>query len=95
MWRGWPPCGATPTLAAGRRCGRWRTRHFPPTQFQIDLFCRVNDRDGKFIKEFTITGQGASTFSEFKADTSLTARRAAQDAATKLMQALATDPALR
>jgi hypothetical protein len=68
---------------------------WPPTQFSVDILCSVTDASGKELVSLRSTGQGAATFSEFTSDFSLSAKRASQDALTKLVQDLAASDALR
>jgi hypothetical protein len=68
---------------------------WPPTDFTVELVCKVSGVDGKAITELTAKGVGKAEFSEFKADHSLAAKRAAQDAIGKLVTALESTPALR
>lgn len=67
---------------------------WPPTKFSIDLVCKVVDAKGQLVTEIRTQGAGQAEFSEFKADVSLSARRAADDTLAKLVQQLAKDPAL-
>lgn len=68
---------------------------WPPTEFTIDLVCKVSDASGAAITELTAKGVGKAEFSEFKSDHSLSAKRAAQDVIGKLVKALESNPALR
>lgn len=68
---------------------------WPPTQFSVDIACTVSDPNGKTLVTTHSTGQGAATFSEFKADFALSAKRASQDALNKLVRDLAAADALR
>lgn len=61
---------------------------WPPTIFTIELTCKVVDADGKAVTEVRAMGEGRAEFDEFKADTSLSAKRAADDALKKLVRAL-------
>jgi hypothetical protein len=53
---------------------------WPPTRFSMTLDCRALDRSGATVWQTKVRGQGIATFSEFKNDTSLSARRASRDA---------------
>lgn len=68
---------------------------WPPTQFSVTLTCTATQPDGQQVTEVRATGNGAATFSEFKSDFSLAARRASREAVQNLVQALAADEALR
>jgi hypothetical protein len=68
---------------------------WPPTQFTIDLFCKVTDRSGAAVKEVRASGTGRAEFSKFKSDFSLSAKRAAQLAMADLVKALEATPELR
>lgn len=49
---------------------------WPPTEFKVTLTCKALDKDGKLIWEKKVEAQGVATFSEFKSDFSLAAKRA-------------------
>ncbi|MFT3859252.1 MAG: hypothetical protein QM742_17690 [Aquabacterium sp.] len=68
---------------------------WPPTQFSVELLCKVVDAKGQAVTEVRANGSGAATFDEFKSDFSLSARRASADAVNKLVKALANAPELR
>ncbi|AYQ28269.1 MULTISPECIES: hypothetical protein [unclassified Polaromonas] len=68
---------------------------WPPTQFSVKLVCDITDANGKAVQTVTVTGNGAATFDEFKANFSLAAVRASNEALAKLIQALAESPELR
>jgi hypothetical protein len=68
---------------------------WPPTQFSVKLVCAITDADGKTVETVTVTGNGAATFDEFKANFSLAAVRASNEALAKLIKALAESPELR
>jgi hypothetical protein len=61
---------------------------WPPTKFGIDLSCNITDATGKGLKQFTVRGDGAAEFEEFKGDFSLSAKRASNDVLQKLLKAL-------
>ena len=61
---------------------------WPPTVFTVELTCRVTDADGKPVSEVKATGTGNAEFSEFKGNHSLSAKRAVEDALSKLKVAL-------
>jgi hypothetical protein len=68
---------------------------WPPTQFTIDLVCKVTDRAGAPVTELQAGATGRSEFSEFKSDFSLSSKRAAQQAMSQLVKALEAAPELR
>lgn len=68
---------------------------WPPTLFTVDLTCKVTDKAGAEITEVKAQGTGRAEFSEFKSDTSLSAKRAAQEAMVNLVKALENSPKLR
>jgi len=68
---------------------------WPPTQFQVTLNCTATDVAGQTVAQVKAVGNGAATFSEFKSDFSLSARRASSEAIANLVKALAANPDLR
>lgn len=62
---------------------------WPPTVFTVELACKVSDAEGKAVTAVRVLGEGRAEFDEFKSDFSLAAKRAADDALRKLVQALA------
>jgi len=68
---------------------------WPPTRFSVNLVCRVLDANGQLLTEVHSVGDGEATFSEFKSDFSLSARRASRSAVDNLVKALAITPELR
>ncbi len=68
---------------------------WPPTQFTVDITCVVTDAKGAEVTRLTSQGKGAATFSEFTSDFSLSAKRASQDALSKLVRDLSSNDALR
>lgn len=68
---------------------------WPPTKFSVTLGCTITNADGSPLKLITVTGSGAAEFDEFKANVSLSALRATNDALDKLMQILSNTPELR
>lgn len=68
---------------------------WPPTKFSVDLTCNISDAAGKTVATKKVSGAGNAEFDEFKADFSLSAKRASQDALLKMQQALADEPELR
>ena len=68
---------------------------WPPTKFSVDLTCNIADAAGNSVLTKTVSGSGQAEFAEFKADFSLSAKRASQDALLKMQQALADAPELR
>ena len=68
---------------------------WPPTQFTVELSCKVTDAAGKTVDTVNVSGQGRATFDEFKGNFSLAATRASTDALTKLVKALGESASLR
>jgi len=68
---------------------------WPPTQFTVELTCKVSDKAGAAVTEVKASGTGRADFSEFKSDFSLSAKRAAQDAMSNLVKALEAAPKLK
>lgn len=68
---------------------------WPPTDFSVELTCKVTDGSGAPVTSIVVTGTGKAEFSEFKSDFSLSARRASLDAMNKLVKALEAAPELR
>ncbi|MBI1889306.1 MAG: hypothetical protein HYS18_01530 [Burkholderiales bacterium] len=68
---------------------------WPPTKFKVDLTCSIADAAGNPILSKQVSGAGEAEFDEFKADFSLSARRASQDALLKMQQALSDAQELR
>ena len=68
---------------------------WPPTKFTTDLTCVVTDGSGKPVTQVTVSGDGASEFSEFKSNLSLTAQRSTEATLLKMQSALLAAPALR
>lgn len=68
---------------------------WPPTKFSVDLTCNIDDAAGNPVISKKVSGSGAAEFAEFKADFSLSAKRASQDALLKMQQALSDAPELR
>jgi hypothetical protein len=62
---------------------------WPPTVFTVTLNVDVKDANNQSVKKLQVKGEGKAEFDEFKADHSLSAKRAAEDALKKLIQALA------
>ncbi len=68
---------------------------WPPTKFGVDLRCTVTDPQGVVVAKVQVNGNGAAEFEEFKADFSLSARRAVSDAMEKLVAELRRNEKLR
>ncbi len=68
---------------------------WPPTRFAVNLSCRITDASGKFVGRAGVTGNGQAEYEEFKADFSLSGRRAALDAVLKMQAELLKMSALR
>ncbi|MNY55225.1 hypothetical protein D3C86_1911830 [compost metagenome] len=67
---------------------------WPPTSFTVTLTCQIKDVQGKTLDTLRVEGRGQAEFSEFKANFSLAAVRASDDALAKLMVALRQSKAL-
>lgn len=67
---------------------------WPPTIFTIELTCKISDPEGKPVTEVRAMGEGRAEFDEFKADFSLSAKRAADDVLKKLVKAIGEAAAL-
>lgn len=67
---------------------------WPPIQFTVTLDCQVVDATGKALTSVTVTGTGKAEFDEFKANFSLSAVRASEDALRQLMVKLRESAAL-
>jgi hypothetical protein len=61
---------------------------WPPTQFGIDLECKIADASGKQFDNVKVVGHGQAEFSEFKSDVSLSGKRAMQDALSQMQKKL-------
>lgn len=61
---------------------------WPPTVFTIELAARFADPRDQLVTELKVKGEGRAEFEEFKADHSLSARRATDDALKKLITAI-------
>lgn len=61
---------------------------WPPTEFTVNLTCNISDSTGKRVVSKSVIGQGKAEFDEFKADFSLSAKRASQDALQKMQNTL-------
>jgi hypothetical protein len=61
---------------------------WPPTVFTVELSCIVKDANDRVLKQFRVQGEGRAEFDEFKADPSLSAKRASNDALKKLVRAI-------
>lgn len=68
---------------------------WPPTDFTVELNCSVLNPAGLPIKQIKAVGHGQASFSEFKSEFSLSARRASEQALSNLVKALAEAPELR
>jgi hypothetical protein len=62
---------------------------WPPTVFTITLGIDIKDTNNVTVKKLQVQGEGRAEYDEFKSDTSLTAKRAADDVLMKLMKAIA------
>lgn len=68
---------------------------WPPTQFTVNLVCKITDTKGVLVTEVRVSGYGQATFDEFKSNFSLAAVRASNNALGLLIKALGETPALR
>lgn len=68
---------------------------WPPTKFKMNLTCKIADASGKSVSTIAVVGEGNAEFSEFKSDFSLSGKRAALDAMTKMQARLLEAPELR
>lgn len=62
---------------------------WPPTVFTLEIHLSFNDLQNKPVTQVRVQGEGRAEFDEFKGDFSLSAKRAAEDALKKLVQAIA------
>ena len=68
---------------------------WPPTKFTVSLACEAVDRNGKTVFQTKTEQEGNASFSEFKHDFPLAAKRAMAQALLELQKQLAAAPALR
>jgi hypothetical protein len=68
---------------------------WPPTRFKLTLTCQAFDSEGKVIWTKQIVGEGSASFSEFKSDFPLAARRASEKVMLELQRALTGAPEFR
>ncbi|MFT3782149.1 MAG: hypothetical protein QM790_09040 [Nibricoccus sp.] len=68
---------------------------WPPTWFKLTLTCQALDREGKTVWTKQIVGEGTASFSEFKSDFPLAARRASEKVIVELQRALIEAPEFR
>lgn len=68
---------------------------WPPTWFKLTLTCQALDREGKVIWTKQIVGEGNASFSEFKSDFPLAARRASEKVMIELQRELTGAPEFR
>ncbi len=61
---------------------------WPPTDFGVDLTCKVSDVLGNVIDSPKVVGAGHAEFSEFKSDFALSSKRASEDALLKMQAKL-------
>lgn len=61
---------------------------WPPTHFNVDLKCDIADASGHPVESAKVVGQGDAEFDEFKADFSLSGKRATEDALRKMQRKL-------
>jgi hypothetical protein len=65
---------------------------WPPTDFKVDLGCKAINAEGQVVWEKHFTGQGQASFSEFKTDFPLAAKRASLKALQDFQKDLNTAP---
>ncbi len=68
---------------------------WPPTVFGVNLGVTITDAANQLVKKVNVRGEGRAEFDEFKANFSLSAVRASNDALAKLIVALANTPELK
>jgi hypothetical protein len=68
---------------------------WPPTKFTLNLTCKIVDATGSVLDTVRVSGEGQAEFDEFKANFSLAAVRASNDALTRLIKALGESKVLR
>jgi hypothetical protein len=68
---------------------------WPPTRFKLTLTCEALDSEGKAIWTKQIVGEGNASYSEFKSDFPLAARRASEKVMIELQRALTEAPEFR
>lgn len=61
---------------------------WPPTVFTIQIDASVRNAANAPVTQIRVQGEGRAEFDEFKSDFSLSAKRAAQDALRKLLEAI-------
>ncbi|HZV64789.1 MAG TPA: hypothetical protein VFG03_07780 [Telluria sp.] len=61
---------------------------WPPTEFHIDLLCKITDLDGKLLDSPKVVGHGQAEWAEFKGDFALSGKRAAEDALVQMQRKL-------
>lgn len=83
----------TPSITTHSRSGSIFT--WPPTDFTVDLSCKVNDTQGRLIDDESVSGEGHADFGEFKSDFSLSGERASLDAVNKMQHKLESSASLR
>ena len=68
---------------------------WPPTWFMIKLDCQALDSEGKVVWTQEIKCEGKASFSEFKRDFPLAARRATEELMIELQRSLSEAPAFK
>ncbi|MBU1360649.1 MAG: hypothetical protein KKC79_07425 [Gammaproteobacteria bacterium] len=68
---------------------------WPPTEFNTEITCSVQDASGQEIATIKAIGQGRAEFEEFRSNFSLAANRAANDVSAKLSEAIRQQDKLR
>ncbi len=68
---------------------------WPPTAFEVELDCKIIGPGATEVAAIKVVGKGAATFSEFKSDFPLAAKRASTDALNKLHSEIGKHEALR
>ena len=68
---------------------------WPPTNFSVDLSMQAFDAAGNQVWQDTVTGKGHAEYEQFKADFSLSARLATEEAFSKLKKAIESSNKLK
>jgi hypothetical protein len=76
----------TPEIAATSSSPSMLT--WPPTEFHIDLLCKITDLDGKLLDSPKVVGHGQAEWAELKGDFALSGKRAAEDALMQMQRKL-------
>lgn len=66
---------------------------WPPSNFEVELTCKVVDTTGTEVWETKVQGLGEAEFGEYSKDFGIAGRRAMKDAFLKMLQELSTEEA--